>query len=221
MENKTNNKTNVGDSIDRLLKLSKENVIANDCTRTLFTNKKKDDPQAEALALSTKIEIYEILSEKSSEERKLIFDSLDKYFERMIEMCHYGKLRNNIFDLNSLFDMKMRTCRNVEKVYYEALTDHFINSSSKALWASSEIDYQNEVNQIRDDIANFTPEELQRLKRALAIRENNLQNKLKENLSINEYTLAEQESRAFKLLTYLSSELSNESEQISISCTQN
>ncbi len=218
-----NEATNINDSIDRLLKLSRQNVLANDCTYTLFTNKKKDNPQAEAEVLSTKLEMYEILSEKSPEEREIIFDSLDKAFERMIEICHYSRLKNSngLIDVNAMYNMKIRACVNVEKVYYEALTDHFVNSSTKAMWMSSEIDYQNEVNQIKSDLANFPPKEVQKLKRALALREKNLHKKLAEPLSINEQALADQESRAFKLLAYLSAELADDEEQISIPCTKN
>lgn len=206
------------DFLKQLLKLSKDNIIARENTRTFWTNKKKDNPQAEAMLLNTKYEIYELLSEKTPEERLAIFKSLENYFEHMSYMCQMHRLKgNSIVEIEPILGMRMAACRNVERLYFETLADHFVSLSSKALWASNEVDYKKEVSKIRKELSEIVPEEKQRLKNALRIRNRNLQERAEQSLSVDEYALAEQESKACKLLTYVSADLADE-EQVDIPC---
>ncbi len=219
MENKTNNITYDDEFLKKLLKISKENIIARENTRTFFTNKKKDNPQAEAMLLNTKYELYEILSGMTAEDRQTAFKSLDSYFEHMAYIWQMHKLKgNSIVEMEPILGMRMAACRNVERVYFEALTEHFISLSSKALWASSEIEYQNEVAKIREELSSTIPEEIQKLKSSLFAKSRDLQEKVDKTLSVDEYALAEQETRACKLLAYLSAELTEENEQVDIPC---
>ncbi len=219
MENETNNITYDNDFLKKLLKISKENIIARENTRTFWTNKKKDNPQAEATLLNTKYELYEILSGMSAEDRQTAFKSLDSYFEHMAYICQMHKLKgNSIVEMEPILGMRMAACRNVERVYFEALAEHFVSLSSKALWASAEIDYQNEVAKIREELSNIIPEEMEKLKSSLFAKNRDLQEKVDKTLSVDEYALAEQESRACKLLTYLSAELTEDNEQVDIPC---
>ena len=219
MKNQNENTThkNEHDVYKKLLKLSKQNLIALDNTRTFFTNKKKDNPEAEALVASTKYEIYEILSEKSPDERLQLFDSFFDYCERMMEACQLYKLRSgSLIDLSALLSFRMDICRNVESVYYETLMEHFIGLASRALWENTEIDYQNDVEKIRESLSNLAPEEINILKNKITNHASGMQKKAEKTLKTDEYALAEQETKACRLLFYVTAEMSTEGENVHI-----
>ena len=195
--------------LEKLVRLSKQNIIAKESLTSNFANKKKKELDIKGVYNSTKQEIYDMLKEISPQDRQSTFDYLENKYQYMLGLCERNKCSSsNMFDMFAFLSLKMFSIKNIQPLYYNHMLDQFAEKASNALWCSSEEDYRLASKQIKDEIDCLDAKDKDNFDKLLSIRADNSKEAYYP-LSEEEYSLFEHKQRAYKLLKCLS-EYSNE-----------